>query len=138
LYLAGVKHDESSGTIKVLLSGTDNPITSETPFIRIKFRSKEIEGYCEIAVTEAELIDVPGNSIYPDLVSKTVRVNYVMPGDANDDGVIDLHDLHFVSSHFWKDTNSEDWNIAKSADFNKDGRIGIEDLAYVSNKILNQ
>ncbi len=81
---------------------------------------------------------MPGNSIFPAPVSKMVRVNKVIPGDANDDGVINLRDLHFVSTHFWKDTNSPDWYIAKTADFNNDGRIGIEDLTYVASKILNQ
>jgi len=138
LYAAGVKNDGSTGTIKVLLSGTDNPIASRTPLIKLEFRSKENEGSCEIAVTEAELIDVPGNSIFPGSASKTVRVNYIIRGDANEDGIINLVDLHFVSTHFWKDTSSEDWNIAKAADFNKDGRIGIADLTYVANMILNQ
>jgi len=81
---------------------------------------------------------VPGNSIYPEQARKTVLVNYVIPGDANDDAVVNLRDLHFVSTHFWKDTSSADWNIAKAADFNKDGHIGIEDLTYVAGKILQQ
>ncbi len=46
MFVAGAKHDENTGTIRLLFggSGPDGAIGSDKPLVKLKFKSKENEG----------------------------------------------------------------------------------------------
>jgi len=56
-------------------------------------------------------------------------------GDLNNSSTIDVGDLAIVAYYYGKDSSDENWNQIKAADFNKDGKIDIEDLAFIASRM---
>ncbi|OCT15566.1 hypothetical protein A8709_15955 [Paenibacillus pectinilyticus] len=59
------------------------------------------------------------------------------PGDVNNDGVFTVVDLANVAAAYGKTSADTDWAQFEKADFNKDGRVDLVDLAAVAQRILN-
>ncbi|WP_063867715.1 discoidin domain-containing protein [Paenibacillus sp. Soil766] len=60
------------------------------------------------------------------------------PGDLNNDGVLSVVDLANVAAAYGKTSADTDWAQFKKADFNKDGKVDLFDLAAVAQRILQQ
>ncbi len=58
-----------------------------------------------------------------------------IPGDMNNDGVVNIVDLAFVARHIDKTDESDDWESVKKADMNNDNEINIVDLSTVARLI---
>ncbi len=58
-----------------------------------------------------------------------------IPGDMNNDGVVNIVDLAFVARHIDKTDESDDWESVKKADMNNDNKINIVDLSTVARLI---
>lgn len=56
-------------------------------------------------------------------------------GNINTIPAVDIGDLAIVAFYYGEDSDSENWDKAKVADINKDGKVDIEDLAFVASRI---
>jgi hypothetical protein len=53
-------------------------------------------------------------------------------GDVDNSSAIDVTDLAIVAYYFDMDSSNADWATAEIADINKDGKVSIEDLAFIA------
>ncbi|MFC4102725.1 LamG-like jellyroll fold domain-containing protein [Paenibacillus xanthanilyticus] len=65
-------------------------------------------------------------------------VNKSTAGDTNNDGKFSIGDLAIVAQGYGAASTDANWNDIKAYDFNADGRIGLEDMAYVARRILGK
>lgn len=87
----------------------------DTPQIRNFFRDPDFQTLIQDAAALSEFVM---------LVQKDTSVQTRRPEDVNRDGVVNIHDLTFVSTHFGKTGQ-------RSADVNGDGVVDIIDLTLV-------
>lgn len=64
--------------------------------------------------------------------SVTVRSEYNVSGDINDDGFVNIMDLSIVTLNFGKVQSDQDWN--GTADLIPDGEIDVYDLVYIGSR----
>jgi len=57
-------------------------------------------------------------------------------GDLNNSSSVDVGDLAIAAYYYGKDSDDENWDAIKAADINKDGKIDIEDLAFIALRVL--
>lgn len=138
------------GTLHFLLaSGPDGAgaITEGTKLIQLTFKAKDATGDCRIETTKAILVKegdlINGVKILPFLDSITVNVvEAPVPGDINNDRVVDIMDLYAISRNYGKTSTDANWHIINVADVSGaeigvlDGEIGLADLVYVALKIF--
>jgi len=58
-------------------------------------------------------------------------------GDLNNSAAVDVGDLAIVAYYYGKDSSDENWDQIVAMDFNKDGKIDIEDLAFIAFRMFN-
>lgn len=63
-------------------------------------------------------------------------VNKPKPGDVNEDGQFTIGDLARVAAVYGAASGDEGWEQLKELDFVADGKIDIQDLAFVASRIL--
>ncbi len=93
----------------------------DTPQIRNFFRDPDFQTLIQDAAALSEFVM---------LVQKDTSVQTRRPEDVNRDGVVNIHDLTFVSTHFGKTGQ-------RSADVNGDGVVDIIDLTLVAGAMGN-
>lgn len=108
--------------------------------INLRFQAKE-----DADIVNADnTIDVDVSFVYKDADGeKTIRnvkgsvafTTSGLPGDTNNDNVIDLLDLSNVIDLFGTQVGDELWNAARFFDFNNNGEIDISDIAYIAKLI---
>ncbi|WP_343256383.1 family 43 glycosylhydrolase [Ligaoa zhengdingensis] len=59
----------------------------------------------------------------------------VVPGDTNDDGILDLIDLSNMIDWFGTTSGDEKWDVLCFFDFNNNGEIDISDIAYLARQL---
>ncbi len=133
----------------LLAAGPDGAgaITEETKLIELEFRAKAVTGACSIEITQAILAKegdlINGVKILPSLDSITVSVmGLPIPGDINNDSVVDIMDFYAISINYGKTSTDANWDIIHVADVSgaeigvPDGEIGLADLVFVALKIF--
>lgn len=60
----------------------------------------------------------------------------VLPGDINEDGIIDVADLALVAYYYQAKQGDDNWAHAVKADVTGDNKVDIDDLTFIATKIL--
>lgn len=134
--------DDHNGSVRMVLAniGGDDRSKHETPLATIQFKVKGSPNSSgKIAVLKAVLADEKGTETEAVPAELTVRIEgYVSDGDLNHDSKYSIGDLAILATHYGKNSSSPDWNVARAADLTGDGKVDIEDLAKMAQKVLNQ
>lgn len=100
---------------------------------------KAIDSHIEVTITKnsnnKEDILATGDTITIKSGDETKTFKYVLYGDLNGDGIIDLSDLVHVRNIILETSNLTGENKT-AGDINKDGKVDLTDLVYVRNDIL--
>ena len=116
---------ENDGTIFSI------PVTGGTPSILLSFDGAHgAEPYGSLTLSGSTLYGMTAFGGNLNLMrgngDGTVFALHVLPGDANNDGVVDINDLTIVLTNFGQSTGS--WS---TGDFTGDGTVDINDLTIV-------
>lgn len=134
--------DDHNGSVRMVLAniGGDDRSKHETPLVTLQFKAKGSPNSAgNIAVLKAVLADEKGTETEALPAELTVRIEgYVSDGDLNHDSKYSIGDLAILATHYGKNSSSPDWNVARAADLTGDGKVDIEDLAKMAQKVLNQ
>ena len=122
--LTPVVTEPASGTVRVELTGTDTASGGGT-LGRWTFAiadNAEIGSVTTIGLTQVELLSIGQSTADVLTVSEgvTLQIASLLPGDGNDDGVIDLDDFFLFADDFG---SSE-----PRSDYNNDGTVNFDDF----------
>ncbi|OBZ08610.1 sugar-binding domain-containing protein [Bacillus sp. FJAT-26390] len=135
--------DDGKGNARIVLVniGDDHQVKQELLLLNVVFKAKGAPAASgKISVIKAVLADGEGNETEAATAELTVTIvesGSGSDGDLNHDGRFSVGDLAIIASHYGKDSNSPDWNVARFADLNGDKKVDILDLAMMAQKIFN-
>ncbi len=130
----------SDGGLRVLcgsskgytFSGNDG----EVAVITLNIAESVAEGEHAIVLRNVKLSDANSTPYSTDYLKSTLAVAAYTPGDANNDGSIDVADFIAVANHILGNTVAG--FVVEAADVNEDGSIDVADFIGVANMILHQ
>lgn len=82
-----------------------------------------------------EEVDNATGTLNAAIVAFEASVINSLTGDIDNSSTIDVVDLAMAAYFYGIDSSSENWATAVIADINKDGKIGIEDLAFIASRM---
>lgn len=133
--------DDWKGSVRIVLAniGEETQSKQELPLVNVVFKVKGSPNSSgKISVIHAVLADGEGKETEAAHAELAVRIEgNGLDGDLNHDGKFSIGDIAIVAIHYGKDSNSPDWNVAKTADLNGDDKVDIEDLAKMAQKIFS-
>lgn len=133
--------DDGAGHVRMVLAniGNEHPVNQDSALVNVTFKAKGAPDAAGlISVIQAVMADGAGKETEAAAAELAVSIEAKLPdGDLNQDGRYSVGDLAIIAKHYGKDRTSPDWNIAKEADLNGDGKIDIEDLVKMAQKIMN-
>nr|WP_244999144.1 discoidin domain-containing protein [Paenibacillus aceris] len=129
------------GKLRFILASLGKAVTGDGGMLELKFKAKALTQPATgtIAVTDATLSDAQGVETKAQASTVDVSITTLpqgIPGDVNHDNRTSIGDLGIVASNYGKTSSSPDWEQIKQADVTGDGKIDIEDLAFVARKIM--
>jgi endo-alpha-N-acetylgalactosaminidase len=134
---------DSLGKLRFILAslGAGKAVTGDAGILELKFKAKSVTQSVTgtIAVTDATLGDAQGAESKAQASSVNVSIATPppgIPGDVNHDNRVSIGDLGIVAKNYGKTSSSQDWEQVKQADVTGDGKIGIDDLAFVAREII--
>jgi beta-glucosidase len=100
------------------------------------------------AIDQALSVLENGNATAADILQAGTTLNAAMQtfsssvitsvgGDANGDNSLSVGDLAIVAKAYGAKASDTGWSLVKKYDFNSDGKIDIEDLVWLAQKIFN-
>lgn len=132
---------DTLGKLRFILANVGKAVTGDAAILELKFKAKAMSQQAtgRIAVTDATLADGQGAETKTQTSTVGVRIATLppgIPGDVNHDNKTSIGDLGIVAANYGKTSSSQDWEQIKQADATGDGKIDIEDLAFVASKIM--
>ncbi|MBP1962247.1 discoidin domain-containing protein [Paenibacillus aceris] len=129
------------GKLRFILASLGKAVTGDSGMLELKFKAKALTQPATgtIAVTDATLGDAQGAETKAQASTVSVSITTQppgMPGDVNHDNKTSIGDLAIVAANYGKTSSSPDWEQIKQADVTGDGKIDIEDLAFVARKMM--
>jgi hypothetical protein len=130
---------DTLGKLRFILASVGKAVSGDVRILELKFKAKAVTQPATgtIAVTDATLGDAQGAETKAQASTVTVRITTQppgIPGDLNHDNKVSIGDLAIVAANYGKTSSSPDWEQVKQADVKSDGKIDIEDLAFVASK----
>lgn len=129
---------QSDGSLRVLAASTNGSAISgndgEVCLITINIANDMVEGDYPILIKNIAISDVDAVSHRTEQVKSTLTISAYTPGDANNDGVIDVSDFT-ATAHYLLGNAPTGFNV-KAADANGDGVVDVADLTAVAHIIL--
>ncbi|WP_310190276.1 discoidin domain-containing protein [Bacillus sp. 3255] len=132
---------DTLGKLRFILANVGKTLTGNAEILELKFKAKANAQPATgtIAVSDATLGDAQGAETKAQTSSVGVSITTLPPGilgDVNHDNKISIGDLGIVAANYGKTSSSPDWEQIKQADVTGDGKIDIEDLAFVARKMM--
>lgn len=131
------------GQVRLILAsiGQGQAIQTDGTFIELTMLTKSTEARSvgNIEVVQYMVSDPRGVETNAGLVSKSITIlpiNSEPSLDLNEDGQVTVGDLAMIATHYGKNKDSSDWNVAKVADVNGDEKIDLDDLVLVARELL--
>ena len=129
-----------TGVIRIVLSCSEK-IEPDESMVKLTFTAKDVEEPTSgsIQVESASLGTAPSGLVVHadgDTIIVNIRTRPRIPGDINDDGVINVGDLAIASYYYAAEEGDPNWDAAKIADVNNDGVVDLKDLAFIALEIL--
>jgi hypothetical protein len=133
---------DTLGKLRFKMANVVKAVTGDAGILELKFKAKAVTQPATgtIAVTDATLGDAQGAETKAQASSVNVSIALLppaIPGDLNHDNKVSIGDLAIVAANYGKNSSSPDWEQVKQADVIVDGKIDIEDLAFVASKIMD-
>lgn len=129
---------QSDGSLRVLAASTNgsaiNGNDGEVCLITINIDNDMIEGDYPILLKNIAISDVDAVSHRTEQVKSTLTISAYTPGDANNDGVIDVSDFT-ATAHYLLGNAPTGFNV-KAGDANGDSVVDVADLTAVAHIIL--
>lgn len=129
---------QGDGCLRVLAASTNgstiNGNDGEVCLITINIANDMEEGDYPILLKNIAISDVDAVSHRIEQVKSTLTISAYTPGDANNDGVIDVSDFT-ATAHYLLGNTPTGFNV-KAADANSDGVVDVGDLTAVAHIIL--
>lgn len=129
---------QSDGSLRVLAASTNGSTISgndgEVCLITINIANDMAEGYYPILLKNIAISDVDAVSHRTEQVKSTLTISAYTPGDANNDGVIDVSDFT-ATAHYLLGNAPTGFNV-KAGDANGDSVVDVADLTAVAHIIL--
>ncbi|MEC0266091.1 Ig-like domain-containing protein [Paenibacillus anseongense] len=133
---------QSAGKLRMIIvsQGTAHAVSGNAQVAELTFRAKAATQNTSgiVSISKAVLGNAQGGEAEAAASSYSVAIiapTPGMPGDLTNDMKVTIGDLAIVAANYGKDTNSPDWEQAKKADVVVNGKIDIDDLAFVASKI---
>ena len=129
---------QGDGCLRVLAASTNGSVISgndgEVCLVTVNISEGMEEGDYPILLKNIAISDVSAVSHRTEQVKSTLTVSAYKPGDANNDGVIDVSDFT-ATAHYLLGYPPESFNI-KAADANADDIVDVADLTAIAHIIL--
>ena len=125
-----------TGVIRIVLSCSEK-IEPDESMVKLTFTAKDVEEPTSgsIQVESASLGTAPSGLVVHadgDTIIVNIRTRPRIPGDINDDGVINVGDLAIASYYYAAEEGDPNWDAAKIADVNNNGKVDLEDLVFIA------
>ncbi|MBQ3419996.1 MAG: InlB B-repeat-containing protein [Erysipelotrichaceae bacterium] len=133
----GVVPDELKSGMTVTWMSTKQDVVGDITFMTLKFRvtnDLRIQKEENITITNSEFVNYDEDDVFFDIVNGSITLIPAVPGDINNDGVLNMKDVVRASRYL----AGHNVDVDETAiDTNGDQKINIKDLMRLLNYLVN-